>query len=70
MVPDVVPLLATVMASEVPVVLEVFKQNGCPEALTLKVSVSPNVILIGGSFPENAPESMQSEDPLAVTSIV
>ena len=58
MVPEEVPLLFTLMASLEPGVLVVFIKKGCPGELTLKFITSPALILIGGSFPENAPDNI------------
>ena len=56
--PEEVPLLVTVTALVVPVVLVVFIKNGWPGEFTLKVSVSPSKIFIEGSFPEKAPDNI------------
>ena len=58
MVSDEVPLLTTLIAPAEPGVLVVFIKKGCPGELTLKFITSPTLILIGGSFPENAPDNM------------
>ena len=56
--PEEVPLLAILIAPAEPGVLVVFIKKGCPGELTLKFITSPTLILIGGSFPENAQDHM------------